>query len=212
MSKPKVANKVPNKVGRPQGRTPTQTRESILKAARSCFVEQGYGASTFKEVARRAGLTPAALYTHFSSKPDLYLSTIEYSYTPLLPGFKAALDLDAPFKEKLHAILQLAVDLYETDRTILAFILSTHLEARRHPEIAEYEDRDHYRIASTMLRGVFQQAIDQGDVPPEFSVDDLMLTFIGGTMGMASFASVEGIEDKTSLRRGVEVMLASIKW
>jgi len=204
--------KVANKVGRPQGRTPSQTRESILRAARSCFVEQGYGATTFKEVAQRAGLTPAALYTHFNSKPDLYLSTIEYSYTPILPGFKAALETDAPFREKLGAILKLAVDLYEEDRTTLAFIVGAHLEAKRHPEIAEYEDRDYYKIASTMLRGVFQQAIDNGDVPPQFSVDDLMLTFIGGTMGMASFASVEGIEDKTSLRTGVEVMLASIKW
>jgi AcrR family transcriptional regulator len=204
--------KAPNKVGRPQGRSPSQTRESILIAARSCFVEHGYGAATFSAVAKKAGLTPAALYTHFNSKPDLYLSTIEYSYTPILPGFKAAFEIDAPFKEKLRAILKVGVDLFEEDSTTVSFILGAHLEAKRHPEIAEYEDRDHYKVASTMLRGVFQQAIDRGDVPPQFSVDDLMLTFIGGTMGMASFASVEGIADKTSLRTGVEVMLASIKW
>tara|TARA_R110001592_G_scaffold363396_2_gene687718 strand:+ start:144385 stop:145011 length:627 start_codon:yes stop_codon:yes gene_type:complete len=202
----------PNKVGRPQGRKRSQTREAILLAARGCFVENGYGAATFKDVAERAGLTPAALYTYFDSKPDLYLSTIEYSFTPILPGFKAALEFDAPFKEKLRAILKMAVDLYEQDKTTLALFLEAHLEAKRHPEIAEYEERDHYKVASTMLRGVFQQAIDSGDVPPNFSVDDLMLTFIGGTMGMASFASAEGMADKTSLRRGVEVMLASIKW
>ncbi len=205
-------SKAPNKVGRPQGRRPAQTRESILIAARNCFAENGYGASTFKQVAKRAGLTPAALYTHFSSKPDLFLSTIEFSYTPLLPGFKAIFDIDAPFKEKLRTLLELAVDLYEEDRTTLAFIVGAHIEAKRHPEIADYEDRDYYKIASTMLRSVFQEAIDNGDVPPHFSVDDLMLTFIGGTMGMATFASVEGIEDKTSLRKGVEVMLEAIKW
>ena len=204
--------KAPNKVGRPQGRSPAQTRETILIAARSCFAENGYGATTFKEVANRAGLTPAALYTHFNSKPDLYLSTIEYSYAPIVPGFRAALENDAPFKVKLRAILEMAVDLYEQDSTMLTFIVGAHLEAKRHPEIAEYEDRDYYKFASTILRGVFQQAIDNGDVPPHFSVDDLMLTFIGGTMGMASFAKVEGIDNKTSLRKGVEVMLASLKW
>jgi hypothetical protein len=104
-----------------------------------------------------------------------------------LPGFKAIFNIDAPCKEKLRTLLELAVDLYE-------------------------EDRDYYKIASTLLRSVFQEAIDNGDVPPHFSVDDLMLTFIGGTMGMATFVSVEGIEDKTSLRKGVEVMLASLKW
>jgi AcrR family transcriptional regulator len=212
MARSKAVDKVANKVGRPQGRQPSQTRESILIAARSCFAENGYGATTFKQVAKRAGLTPAALYTHFSSKPDLYLSTIEFSYTPILPGFKAAFEIDAPFKEKLGAILKLAVDLYEEDRTTLAFILGAHLEAKRHPDIADYEDRDYYKIASTILRSVFQQAIDNGDVPPHFSVDDLMLTFIGGTMGMATFASAEGIQDKTSLRKGVEVMLAALKW
>jgi AcrR family transcriptional regulator len=206
------SRKQPNKVGRPQGRRPSQTRETILQAALGCFVENGYGASTFKAIARRAGLTPAALYTHFESKADLYLSTLEYSYIPILPGFKAALEVEAPFRDKLGAILNAAVDFYEEDSVTISFILEAHLEAKRHPEIAHYETREQYKVASALLRGVFQQAIDLGEVPAHFSVDDLMLTFIGGTMGMASFASAAGIDDKTSLRKGVEVMLAAIKW
>ncbi len=138
-------SKAPNKVGRPQGRRPAQTRKSILIAARNCFAENGYDAPIFKQVAKRAGLTPAALYTHFSSKPDLFLSTIAFSYTPLLPGFKAIFDIDAPFKEKLRTLMELAVDLYEDDRITLAFIVGAHMEAKRHPKIADYEDKTSLR-------------------------------------------------------------------
>ncbi len=77
-----MSSSVPKKVGRPQGRSREQTREAILKSARSSFVENGYGGSTFKDVARRSGLTPAALYTHFASKAELYSATLEYSYLP----------------------------------------------------------------------------------------------------------------------------------
>jgi AcrR family transcriptional regulator len=44
----------------------------IKTAALACFTEKGYAGTTVAEIARRAGLSPAALYLHVESKRALF--------------------------------------------------------------------------------------------------------------------------------------------
>ena len=60
--------------------------ERMLLAAVEAFAERGYHATTTRDIASRAGLSPAALYVHFPSKAAL-LARIS------LTGHEAALDL-----------------------------------------------------------------------------------------------------------------------
>lgn len=54
------------------GETPADTtRERILRAALRLFAEQGYGATSMREIAEQLGITKAALYYHFDSKEDI---------------------------------------------------------------------------------------------------------------------------------------------
>jgi AcrR family transcriptional regulator len=48
-------------------------RTLIIDAAREVFAEQGYTGASMEEIARRAGITKATLYDHFSSKQTLHL-------------------------------------------------------------------------------------------------------------------------------------------
>jgi AcrR family transcriptional regulator len=48
-------------------------RALIVAAAREVFAEQGYAGASMEEIARRAGITKATLYDHFSSKQALHL-------------------------------------------------------------------------------------------------------------------------------------------
>ena len=48
-------------------------RALIVEAAREVFAEQGYAGASMEEIARRAGITKATLYDHFSSKQALHL-------------------------------------------------------------------------------------------------------------------------------------------
>ncbi len=49
------------------------TREKILKAAYALFAEKGYDATSYTEIAERAGVGYGTIYTHFSSKENLLL-------------------------------------------------------------------------------------------------------------------------------------------
>ena len=49
-------------------------RERILDTALELFNEQGYDATSLRELAERLGVTKAALYYHFKSKADILLA------------------------------------------------------------------------------------------------------------------------------------------
>jgi len=49
----------------------TDTRERILEVASDLFIEQGYDATSLREIAEKIGVTKAALYYHFTNKQDI---------------------------------------------------------------------------------------------------------------------------------------------
>jgi len=53
------------------------TRRTLLEAARSLFVDRGYGDTSTPEVAAAAGITRGALYHHFTDKRDLFRQVLE---------------------------------------------------------------------------------------------------------------------------------------
>ena len=51
----------------------TEVRRSlVLDAARSAFIELGLEGASLREIAKRAGYTPGAIYSYFASKEDVY--------------------------------------------------------------------------------------------------------------------------------------------
>ncbi|PZG23634.1 TetR family transcriptional regulator [Micromonospora craterilacus] len=53
------------------------TRERIKAVALELFTEQGYEATSLREVAERLNVTKAALYYHFKSKDEIVTSVVE---------------------------------------------------------------------------------------------------------------------------------------
>jgi AcrR family transcriptional regulator len=53
------------------------TRERIQAVALELFTEQGYEATSLREIAERLGVTKAALYYHFKTKEDIVSSLVD---------------------------------------------------------------------------------------------------------------------------------------
>ena len=51
-------------------------REHVLEAARSAFFELGLEGASLREIAKRAGYTPGALYSYFDSKEQVYAALL----------------------------------------------------------------------------------------------------------------------------------------
>ena len=66
--------------------TTITARERLINAAVEAFAEKGFAATTTRDIASRAGMSPAAVYVHHDSKESLL-------YTVSLQGHRAALDV-----------------------------------------------------------------------------------------------------------------------
>lgn len=51
-------------------------RALVLAAARSTFLELGLEGASLREIAKRAGYTPGAIYSYFSSKEEVYAALL----------------------------------------------------------------------------------------------------------------------------------------
>ena len=58
-----------------------RTQAAILEAARALFLAQGYTATGMRQIARAVGITPAAIYNHFSGKEEIF-STLLHRAAP----------------------------------------------------------------------------------------------------------------------------------
>ena len=68
------------------------TRARILRVAVRLFTENGFAATTTRELSEELGFTKAALYYHFRTKDDL----LEALVTPAFAGLKELLDAVSP--------------------------------------------------------------------------------------------------------------------
>ena len=71
--------------------TPITARQRLLDAAVESFADKGFTGTTTRDIAARAGMSPAAVYVHHASKEDLLfavslaghkdaIAVIEYAY------------------------------------------------------------------------------------------------------------------------------------
>ncbi len=65
----------------------TSSRQAILKAAYALFLEQGFSATSMRQIARRAGLALGSIYNHFSGKEVIFseILLMHHPYRHLLP-------------------------------------------------------------------------------------------------------------------------------
>lgn len=62
------------------------TRQQILDAARLLFSDFSYLGVSMKDISERLGITKAALYYHFSSKKDIYVTVLDEVLVDLRAG------------------------------------------------------------------------------------------------------------------------------
>jgi AcrR family transcriptional regulator len=68
-----------------------ERRERILAGAMKVFAARGYQEASMSAIARAAGITPAVIYDHFSSKADLHIELLERQTEELLAFVAGAL-------------------------------------------------------------------------------------------------------------------------
>ncbi|MEQ1869125.1 MAG: TetR/AcrR family transcriptional regulator [Vicinamibacterales bacterium] len=145
-----------------QERDREAVRRAILDAARELFMSEGYGNVSIRKIAERVEYSPAALYSYFPSKDDIFFALAE-------DGFQ--LLHDAPSRGAVDACLPL-----ERIRATFARLYQFSLDHPEHfslmfvdrtvPRIGqEYERFTLARQMKAQLVSQVQQCIDAGLFP-----------------------------------------------
>ncbi len=131
----------PRRPGRPRRSGPTTTlepREEILRHASVSFSENGIAGTTFSDIARRVGVTPAALYYHFAGRDDIVAALLDYVVEET-HAFSAAGDDHASASDRLHGLIARHVERLTSSPYDLWFVTSvSDAQARRHGALLEH--------------------------------------------------------------------------
>ncbi|QRQ87234.1 TetR family transcriptional regulator [Cupriavidus oxalaticus] len=99
-----------NRVARSNRERTEATRQALLDAARSLFVERGYGETSTPDVCAAAGITRGALYHHFADKRDLFRQVLADEAAAVAADIEAATPAGLDPAEALMAGAQAYLD------------------------------------------------------------------------------------------------------
>lgn len=81
------------------------TREEILGLSVPLFATAGFDGVSMRDIAATVGMTPAALYHHFSDKEQLYLDVVGYAFKEKVVPLKSLLDGEGNPWDRLEAFV-----------------------------------------------------------------------------------------------------------
>jgi AcrR family transcriptional regulator len=136
----------------------------LLTGAIAAFAERGFQATTTRDIASRAGMSPAALYVHYPSKERLLFEISLY-------GHRAALEILASAGGDSPA---------ERLRAMVAAFTAWHAEHHTIARVVQYElaalSAEHLAEVATIRRSIsaqVEQVLTDGVANGTFRVDDL---------------------------------------
>ncbi len=78
---------------------------SILTAARDLFVAEGYQSVSIRKIAERIEYSPAAIYSYFASKDDIFLALAEEGFHRLDAKVRARDDHRRPARRRARLLV-----------------------------------------------------------------------------------------------------------
>lgn len=139
------------------------TRAHILQAAMTCFAEKGYHRTTMDDIVAQSGLSKGALYWHFESKKDLFLSLVDWLVVDYDEAEILAHPAGMSADERLRTTVMLFADRFEQlapfTKVMLDFWTQTFEDEQVRQTLASWMER---------FQRVFGVIVDEGVTSGEF--------------------------------------------
>ncbi|WUS96217.1 TetR/AcrR family transcriptional regulator [Streptomyces sp. NBC_00708] len=146
--------------------TPEAARR-LLVAAVDAFAERGYHATTTRDIAGRAGMSPAALYIHYKTKEELLHRISRIGHDRALALLESAADSGGTAAERLASAVRSFVR-WHAERHTTARVVQYELDAlgeEHRTEIIALRRRTDAVVRRIIGEGVASGEFDVPDVP-----------------------------------------------
>ena len=177
------------------------TRENILQAARQLFIEQGFTATSIRQIAETAVIGKATIYHHFSDKQAILLALLDQELTRDTHEFDAARAEPDP-RRRIEIAVQISMRTFQQSMDVIQVAQRElpQVRARLHAEYHTF-----WQEHTALLSGAITQGQEQGlfrDVDPTEA--SRMLTAM--VFGLFNSAYVRG-EPMPTPEEGTAVLL-----
>ena len=139
----------------------------LLLSALDAFLARGYHAATTREIAERAGMSPAAVYVHWKAKHDLLYEISRTGHRAVLDAVEQALDQASEDPvERVHAYVS-AFASWHADNHALARVIQYEfkkLPRAQFRRIVSIRDRFEELMTDELSRGVAAGVFDVADL------------------------------------------------
>ena len=171
---------------------PDVRRAQLFEAAMRVCAEKGYHATTVVEIASRAGLSKGALYHHFKSKQELFVSLLEESMD-MFARMIDALTPSGSTRDALRQVLRAALAAYppETRSGMVEFMVL----CLREPAFRERFVRHYQGMVEAGARLV-QRGVERGELRAGLDADRASRLFFFGTDGLMVMLTALGRGDE----------------
>jgi AcrR family transcriptional regulator len=198
-----------------QERERTKVRQAILDAARDLFVKQGFEHVSIRKIAERIEYSPAAIYSYFPSKDEIFFALSEEGFNLLCGGWFDDPAMRQPDGDPVAKIRGICLHFYDfsvqypehfalmfLDRTVPR--LGTQYEL--FPRLVEIKKR---------FAELIQIAADQGHFPKDSNPHTVSRILMMAMLGVAAAnlcKRMGGHDGGRALARDmIEVTLAGVK-
>ncbi|MFJ2177789.1 TetR/AcrR family transcriptional regulator [Streptomyces sp. NPDC087851] len=151
----------------PWGEVTPEAARKLLVAAVEAFAERGYHATTTRDIAGRAGMSPAALYIHYKTKEELLHRISRIGHDSALELLTTAADGEGTAAERLSEAVRTFVR-WHAERHTTARVVQYELDAlgaEHRAEIVELRRSSNAAIRRILVDGVRDGEFDVPDVP-----------------------------------------------
>jgi TetR/AcrR family acrAB operon transcriptional repressor len=164
------------------------TRQRLLDAALSVFSRQGYAATKLEDVAAEAEVTRGAIYWHFGSKAELYLTLIRERAARVEAKFEEIINSPRAPLEKLWHLLTNWLEFLEDDADYRAVQELTLFKTELVPELETGIDAKNKAIETmrSHLSDLIRAGIEAKEIRPDIEPDSAALAALGLVNGLGS--------------------------
>ncbi|MFI1469817.1 TetR/AcrR family transcriptional regulator [Streptomyces wuyuanensis] len=150
----------------PWGEVAPEAARKLLVAAVEAFAERGYHATTTRDIAGRAGMSPAALYIHYKTKEELLHRISRIGHDKALEVLSAASGRGGSPGERLAEAVRSFVR-WHAGRHDTARVVQYEIDALSEEHRAEIVELR--RRSDAVVRGILRDGVESG----EFDVPDV---------------------------------------
>jgi AcrR family transcriptional regulator len=153
---------------------------AILDAARELFVAEGYHNVSIRKIAEKIEYSPAAIYSYFPSKDDIFLALAEEGFRLLFECGGVAAETSS-----VDTIRSGFWHLYEFSKTHPEYFALMFVD-RSVPRISrDWQRFGFVRDMKKTIAARIQQAIDAGEFPPRTDADAVFRILAAAIHGVA---------------------------